>query len=971
MMDKIKTSLQSEHVEVTLRMGVTMFLGYVATFANITAIPIETNILLGILVPFCTMLFPTLMFTFGSIILPLLSVFLLIFLSTSLLLSIAVVGGSGAYVAAFAIWCFWITFFRFDKAEGVKCSLVLIAVVFQTVLIWPTYDTVQNGFIVPNRGVPPLVNEALMGFTKSAVEDAKLLGVGMHNILINTGTLAGQIATVTINADGSSQAFIEGGMWIIKGMWTFTGTQNPLAVNSNFTIFTCWLILILAVAVLTPPFRTMRSAVWRGIIPSALKDAASSIRLHAARMDKHLKEKSGDIENGVGVDSASNEEKDTSEESRLVTRGRCVYHINALFGGTLAKYTAFEPRLVVRKPLQSTTGILVQLSSVVSRCVRIAVGIELLTQMDDEKEFLYHNIDQYLEVANILETCAKALMIGNAKLLDGIDNRKDDKVVGQPLKTTGKDAEPLIAQKSKNIASRSLMKGAYEIIDEEDEESVIVVEKSTYDPFKLKKYAYDVVALSRRWIEAMDPSSVGVENQSYCESIMVFLNILHPWLLVQFSHFKFMAQLIANMFKKSSWMSIFCPSQNISSAPSRLIWCIKYTIGMTVLLAMPVYWPAYRQDFVLAVSNDDPMRGIYAAQNAGWALVAYCFATTQTTEGSVKKGILRMLGTVVGAFSGWLALVVCEDDSFEYTYNTYGVVAWLTITSFIATYVSTERGFAARISLSNDYAYGPIYFVLTQIIIVGYGYYYYPTSEGRDIITINRLMANLMGIGLAIVLALIPPGLWGSDPVHCRSMVRYHWNATIEILRTLLSCPLIPDSGEPVHDFCMEAADELHQLVGSIQGHSSKMQELAVDFEKDAARLQKLPRFQVDPRLKIETAKVTRDIHITAFLPLLASDILSDERKRAILLGRESDGRRELEALLSEMEEGIGGSARGKKDMETESHSTMTVSLLSNQSPEGLSEAETDVELLLRTIRWLRDEMYQHEETLDTIKWGF
>mmetsp|Transcript_3384 Transcript_3384/g.3941 ORF Transcript_3384/g.3941 Transcript_3384/m.3941 type:complete len:330 (+) Transcript_3384:3-992(+) len=329
------------------------------------------------------------------------------------------------------------------------------------------------------------------------------------------------------------------------------------------------------------------------------------------------------------------------------------------------------------------------------------------------------------------------------------------------------------------------------------------------------------------------------------------------------------------------------------------------------------------------------------------------------------------MGTVVGAFSGWLALVACQDDRFEYTYNTYGVVAWLSITSFVATYVSTERGFAARISLSNDYAYGPIYFVLTQIIIIAYGFYYYPTSEGRDIITINRLMANLIGIVLAIVLAVIPPGLWGSDPVHCRSMVRYHWNATTDILRILLSCPLIPDSGDPIHDFCMEAADDLRQLVGRIQGHSSKMQELAVDFEKDAARLQKMPRFQVDPRLKVETAKVTRDIHITAFLPRLTSDILSDEKKRSILLGRESDARKELEALLEEMEEGVYGSVRGKKDMDTESHSTITASLLSNVSSEGLSEAETDVELLLRAIRWLRDEMYQHEETLDTIKWGF
>jgi len=98
-----------------------------------------------------------------------------------------------------------------------------------------------------------------------------------------------------------------------------------------------------------------------------------------------------------------------------------------------------------------------------------------------------------------------------------------------------------------------------------------------------------------------------------------------------------------------------------------------------------IYWRDYNQNFVVGLQKDDKYRSVFASQNGSWAIVAYCFATTQTVEGSIKKGILRMIGTVTGAFSAWLALVVCKDNSFEYNYNTYGIVAWLSISSIIAT----------------------------------------------------------------------------------------------------------------------------------------------------------------------------------------------------------------------------------------------------------------------------------------------
>mmetsp|Transcript_18795 Transcript_18795/g.27719 ORF Transcript_18795/g.27719 Transcript_18795/m.27719 type:complete len:149 (+) Transcript_18795:273-719(+) len=133
------------------------------------------------------------------------------------------------------------------------------------------------------------------------------------------------------------------------------------------------------------------------------------------------------------------------------------------------------------------------------------------------------------------------------------------------------------------------------------------------------------------------------------ESIDAFKKNIRPWLMVYISHWIYLYAVLKAFFQKTTWQSLTKPE---SFAFTRLVWCVKYTIGMTVLLAMSIYWKDYNENFVLALPEDSELRSAFAFQNCGWALlVAYCFATTQTAEGSIKKGILRMLGTTTGAFS--------------------------------------------------------------------------------------------------------------------------------------------------------------------------------------------------------------------------------------------------------------------------------------------------------------------------------
>lgn len=70
--------------------------------------------------------------------------------------------------------------------------------------------------------------------------------------------------------------------------------------------------------------------------------------------------------------------------------------------------------------------------------------------------------------------------------------------------------------------------------------------------------------------------------------------------------------------------------------------------------------------------------------------MGYAFAWRPTHEGTVKKGIQRILGTCLGGFAGWLGIIVCSwsfaDDA---TINPYGLTAWLTVFTMLCAYFAS------------------------------------------------------------------------------------------------------------------------------------------------------------------------------------------------------------------------------------------------------------------------------------------
>ena len=516
-----------------------MLLGYSIVFMDV--MPIDTSLLLGILVPFCSMLFPTLAFAFGSLVVPFFGLLVFVYTSSTFLLAVAATGGTGPFLAAFTAWCFGVTFLRWDKVEGNKTSIILIAVIFQTILIWPTYRTVIDGFVLPNPYVSKAVQQALMNMVQPSVQDAISLGPGTHLIDIISGGLKGRTAEITIGEDADFQVYIEGGMWLVRSMWTSTGTQNPLASYQIMMIFTCWLIAILSVTYLIPPVRTMRSALSRSILPGALMEAATAVRLFSEEFDAPQEPEPED--EVYDLKTKSSKAKVDGALSKIVM------FLDLIFEGNLAKYTVFEPRMLAFKPPEYTMGILVQLCVVTSRCLRIAAGMNILLDAKDESEFLHRNKAQYEVLAGTIEQCAKALASGDASVID-CDSCSFPTTVQNGSAETGAGTESqalMLVPNSENETEQ--------IESGEGATAVVASAKQHYDPLELHKYVSDVVALTRRWLEAMGPANEKTPNFLSRQSLIGLLKNSIPWIYAHMSHVFYLLMVFKQLFTPSVWRS--------------------------------------------------------------------------------------------------------------------------------------------------------------------------------------------------------------------------------------------------------------------------------------------------------------------------------------------------------------------------------------------------------------------------------
>mmetsp|Transcript_21601 Transcript_21601/g.38655 ORF Transcript_21601/g.38655 Transcript_21601/m.38655 type:complete len:261 (+) Transcript_21601:62-844(+) len=162
--------------------------------------------------------------------------------------------------------------------------------------------------------------------------------------------------------------------------------------------------------------------------------------------------------------------------------------------------------------------------------------------------------------------------------------------------------------------------------------------------------------------------------------------------------------------------------------------------------------------------------------------------------------------------------------------NPYATVVWLLAFTLFAAYFGIDIGPGALFHTSKDHGFPIMYLILTLSLVMLEVYH---GSGTKTEIFVNRVVATITGVLMAVVINIFPPYVKGNDP----KRVECYCNDVQGVFVGLLDTMVLSD---PKHDFELEnkKLHEAHQL-GQLTHY------LAVD----ASPFRSIPFFAVDPRI--------------------------------------------------------------------------------------------------------------------------
>ena len=365
------------------------------------------------------------------------------------------------------------------------------------------------------------------------------------------------------------------------------------------------------------------------------------------------------------------------------------------------------------------------------------------------------------------------------------------------------------------------------------------------DELSLSAIFRDVVSSiyssSRLWIEAYNNIDIKDEEKHRVTTVR---RILKAW---------FANAICACDSITSSWPFIAIRMfqgkqgaglQNVSTRRfiMTILWSVKWT-GGAVALACVEIWGGLYADWLVRSEMASPDYALLGTMR-GWALFAYFLAFQFSMEGTIKKGMMRALGTCLGGFAAWIGIMLC---SFSYNginpVNPYAWVAYLTVCLFIGNFAGKGTGVTAFMGWDYDTPFISFYFNLT-LNIVGMGAFYGSFTVNAG--TASRILVNLCGIAMAILVSIIPPYYSGKDPTwlidYCEELQKFHRSVALEYIDN--------------RDISMET---IVQLGVDIEC----MRRKAAIVLTDASRWSALPYFRTPPELlKIMDVLIAEEGHL-------------------------------------------------------------------------------------------------------------
>jgi hypothetical protein len=279
----------------------------------------------------------------------------------------------------------------------------------------------------------------------------------------------------------------------------------------------------------------------------------------------------------------------------------------------------------------------------------------------------------------------------------------------------------------------------------------------------------------------------------------------------------------------------------------------------------------------------------------------------------------------LGAFAAWIGIIVW---SWSYdnnpVVNPYGLVTYLTFIALMVAYFGIDASVLSYFGMNSERGYDFLVILFTCNLIA---LEVYRGVGSRDGLTVNRLVANVSGILMAVVFQMVPPIARGGVSKHARAYCQALESALIDLLDTTLNNP-------------EKLQNEEYQA--SLLDDASDKQRFAAFVLKDAATAAvAVPIYRVDPSLE----------------PLLEALTVDEAVLRGLI-------------RLSHLDNTIGES-KYRKDLEC---------VLDDLRSDGTSGGERVVEwntrmdpatLFLLIARFLAGRLVDHQAKLDDVRWPY
>ncbi|CDI76179.1 hypothetical protein, conserved [Eimeria praecox] len=182
---------------------------------------------------------------------------------------------------------------------------------------------------------------------------------------------------------------------------------------------------------------------------------------------------------------------------------------------------------------------------------------------------------------------------------------------------------------------------------------------------------------------------------------------------------------------------------------------IKLVIPLIIIFSCGICFPEFLQYSWGVKVTENPIFLDFSIQGVStrmvpWLLLGYLTVLQTTYNGTVHRGLARTVGILLGSFGGWLGMTLFGS-------NLAALIAFCSVTVFIDIFAFADPrhpldGFCRR------WGYSGMVFTYTQSLIVTLATGKLGGLTGdQDYLATTRILSNVMGILLAVIVAHLPP----------------------------------------------------------------------------------------------------------------------------------------------------------------------------------------------------------------------